>query len=165
MTVLCKHIANEHCVQQKTFPDTLTTYSVRDTCNWTTILHSNMDKRSKHGFHTRITLCSVVHVFTHLISTYLTFWMTELQWPQHAQHIYSTCKIQVTKNIHIIACWIKLGVNPLTSSVQKYNNPTSATQSIIKHHFYLWMCICKHTLETPLEVHFTYFGKKEITAF
>jgi hypothetical protein len=39
-------------------------------------------------------------------------------WPQQAQHIYSTHKIQVTKNIYITACWIRLRVNPLTLSCQ-----------------------------------------------
>jgi hypothetical protein len=29
-------------------------------------------------------------------------------WPQQAQHVYSTHKIQVTKNIYITACWIRL---------------------------------------------------------
>jgi hypothetical protein len=46
-------------------------------------------------------------------------------WSQQAQHIHSTYKIQVTKNIYIIACWIRLGVNPLRISEQTDNNDPS----------------------------------------
>jgi len=83
--------------------------------------------------------------------------------PQQAQHIYSTHKIQLTKNIYITACWIRLGVNPLRTSEQTDNNPIFSPHRIKPNITFISECVHAHARrKTSLEIHFIYSGDKDM---